>query len=212
LQTLNLNPDSPLDQQQAEEITHALIDWIDVDSEITGSGGAERGYYADLDLPYRPADQALLSVSELRWVKGIDDKLYRSLEPHITALKPGTRININTAGLNVLRSFNEDGNLQPIAEFDAQAIIRDRDGDPEAGTEQMKSGFDDLQAFVSSHPATALNPDSMSVTSEYFLVDSHSVFMGRSYRLYSVLHRGGDGHVKTIARASSGLGACSGNQ
>ena len=209
LQTLELR--QPLEQQQAEDITHALIDWIDDDSDIHSTGGAENGYYADLELPYRPGNQILHSVSELRWVKGISDELYRALEPHVTVLKTGTTINVNTAGLNVLRSLNTTANLQPIAESEAQSIISDRDGDTTGGTAQINSGFDSIDDFVAVHPAATLDTGKLSINSDYFLLDATTVFMDRQFKLYSILTRDINGNIKTIARGQSGLGSCYGD-
>ncbi len=206
LQTLEL--EEPLDQQQAQDITYAVIDWIDADSDSNFSGGAESDYYADLDLPYRAGNQPLQSVSELRWIKGIDDDVYRALEPHVTVLKAGTAINVNTARLNVLRSLNTAAVLQPVTESEMDSIISDRDGDTSGDAADMNSGFDAVADFVAAHPAPALDAAKLSVKSDYFLLDSSIIFMERQFKLYSIVSRSTDGEVKTIARAQSGLGSC----
>lgn len=217
LQTLVL--EQPLDQQQAEELTHALIDWIDKDGDISASGGAEAGFYGDLALPYRPANRPLNSVSELRWVRGFSDAIYRALEPHVTALAAGTSVNVNTAGLQVLRSLNPVTQLQPLTEGEAQALMVERDGHDttdhatngiERSSAQMNNGFDNTVGFINAHPAAALKQARLSVNSEYFLLDSSLMFMQRRFKLTSVINRDNAGNVKTIARGYSGLGHCYG--
>ncbi|MEE8059257.1 MAG: type II secretion system minor pseudopilin GspK [Pseudomonadales bacterium] len=207
LQTLEL--DNPVDQQQAEDITNAVVDWIDTNNIISSTGGAEDGYYADLEPPYRAGNYALHSTSELRWVKGISDELYRALAPHITVLNVGSSININTAGINVLRSLNAVGALEPISELDAQGVINKRDGDVSGGVSGMNPGFSALTDFNPEHPAPPFTGSELSVASDYFLLDSTIIFMERKFKLYSVLYREPTtGNIKTIARGQSGLGTC----
>ncbi len=49
----------------------AILDWIDT-NERSRPGGAERGYYQDLDLPYNIANGPLRTHRELLLVKGIE--------------------------------------------------------------------------------------------------------------------------------------------
>ena len=207
LQTLELDP--PIDLAQAEDITNAVVDWIDGDSKISSTGGAEDGYYSDLELPYLAGNWPLQSTSELRWVKGVSDELYRALEPHIIALESKQGVNVNTASVNVIRSFNTAGELLPINLVDAERIVFDRDGEPDADVEAMNSGFEAVADFISAHPATALKMSNATVTSEVFLLDASALFMDRKFKLYSVIHRDpSSAKIKTIARGQSGLGRC----
>lgn len=206
LQTLPL--EQPLDQQMAEDITQALTDWLDSDSDISGTGGAENGYYMELETPYRAANQPLHSVSELRWVKGIDDQLFKALQPYVTVLATGTQLNVNTTALPILRSLNVADNLQPLFESDAEDIISERDGQQPNDSSIMKSGFDSVAAFFSSHPATDIAGHNLDVKSDHFLLASSAIFMERKYQLYSVIQRTGNGEIKILARANSGLGQC----
>lgn len=207
LQTLD--QDNGIDQQQAEDITAAVIDWIDADSDVSGVGGAEDSYYSELDVPMHAGNQAMHSASELRVIKGITPSLYKRLLPHVTALPIGVPLNVNSASLNIIRAINEPGVLEAMSESEAQAIINERDGDIEADVASaLNQGFDDLPAFVASHPATSLETGSFSTNSEYFLLQTETIFLDKLYTLYSVLNRDTSGISKTIARGTSGLGVC----
>lgn len=207
LQTLAL--ENPLDQAQAEDIANAVIDWIDADDIVSGTGGAEEGYYSDLDVPHHAGNRLLHSVSELRWVKGISDELYRALEPAVTVLPTPTAINVNTAGVAVLQSLNELHNLSPISIADAERIIADRDGDIASDNpEDIKDGFSSVTEFITVQPLATSLQGVLAVTSDYFLLDTTALFLERQYRQYSVIHRDASGNIKTLARAQSGLGSC----
>jgi general secretion pathway protein K len=206
LQVLEL--DDPLDQQTAEDLSHALSDWIDNDSDINSTGGAEEGYYSSLDLPMRTANQPLQSVSELRWVKGMTAEIYQALAPYVVALPDTVPLNINTAEMPVIRAINEATVLQPLSESEADAIISDRDGDIELNGSQLSGGFDSLTDFVAAHPASTLVSSNLSVSSDYFLLNTDTYFKDRQFKLSSVLHRDSSGNIKTIARGKAGFGVC----
>lgn len=214
LQTLEL--DEPVDQQMAEDITHALSDWIDVDDDVNSTGGAEDGYYSTLDIPMHAANQPLKSSSELRFVKGITEEIYAALEPHVVVLTDTALLNVNTASPWLLRSINEAGLLQPLAESDAESIATERDGDSPGSTTinslgnsiPLNGGFDDLAGFLAAHPATTLDTSPLAVSSEYFLLKTVTIYQEKSFKLFSVLHRDSDGLIKTVARGKSGFGDC----
>lgn len=86
------NPPAP------EALTHALMDWMDADSEPNGPDGAEDGEYLNLARPYRTGNSLLASVSELRAVKGFSQPVYERLRPYVCVL-PDPKVmslNINT--------------------------------------------------------------------------------------------------------------------
>jgi len=214
LQTLESTLEQPVSQLQAEQITNAIADWIDSDDKVTANGGAESGHYSGLDMPYRVANKPLLSVSELRWIKGIEAPLLQALTPHVAVLPEGSSININSATVNIIQSINEPGNLQPISQQEAQSIVVQRDGEIDTSSAGSingsgPQGFAEVADFVALHPGEGLDIDALGVSSDYFLLDSAIVFMERQFRLYSVHYRDPDnGRVRTIARAPSGLGEC----
>lgn len=209
LQALEI--DDPIDQQMAEDIMYAVSDWIDSDSDVSSTGGAEDGYYSSMDIPMRPANQPMQSVSELRWVKGVTNEIYKALLPYVVTLPGNTPININTIELPVLRSVNEESSLQPLSESEASGILNDRDGDIDGGGVPLNGGFENMESFVTAHPATSLDTSRFSVNSEYFLLNTETYFMDRKFILSSVLHRNSSGEVKTIARGKSGFGQCVSN-
>lgn len=206
LQALKL--EQPIDQPQAEYITSAVSDWVDSDGNIRPEGGAENGYYADLEMPYKAANRPFNSVSELRWVKGITPELYRALAPYVVALDDSASLNINTAEVTVLRAINASGVRQPLSESEAELLIEQRDGDITADITQHNAGYNSLGEFINAHPASSLITSDLSVKSEYFLLKTESIFLDKEFTLYSVLRRRQSDGIKTIARGQSGFGEC----
>ena len=82
-------------------LTDAVVDWIDTDSD-TLPYGAEDLDYLQMKTSYRAANQPLQSVDELRLVRGYTPEIVEKLRPWITALPQPTEINVNTAPKEVL--------------------------------------------------------------------------------------------------------------
>jgi general secretion pathway protein K len=108
------------------EVVEALIDWIDADDTPRGASGAERAYYEQLPVPYKPPDNRMRTPEELRLVKGLDNpeelaKLFPGTPPEAVAdLDLGSnsyvtvfgaeqpqqaRVNLNTATPEVLTAL-----------------------------------------------------------------------------------------------------------
>lgn len=97
-----------------EEVLSNIIDWQDADDTRTYLGTADDGsfvaqadagegedsYYRAVDLPYKSKDKALDSISELRLIRGIDDRLYEFLAPRISVHETG-KVNGNHATAEV---------------------------------------------------------------------------------------------------------------
>jgi len=90
----------------------ALIDWVDTDSTLVGSYGAEQDDYAGYLPPRMVADQKMAEPSELAAVQGYEIFEVQTLMPWITALPRETKININTASDRLLLAIGGDYDLQ----------------------------------------------------------------------------------------------------
>ncbi len=112
LKKLKLNPD----------LSDAVVDWLDKDSD-TRPNGAEDGYYMNLAVPYRTANVLMVQWQELARVRGVDAAAMRRLAPFVTALPMRTKINVNTAPIEVIAALSDDisgedtGNLVRLREL-----------------------------------------------------------------------------------------------
>lgn len=178
LKTLELNPN----------LSQAVIDWIDSDSETMPGNGAEDGEYLGHNPPYRTANNIISSVSELRLVNGFTKEAVARLEPFICALPTYTLINVNTAPSEIFMMLADD-----LTKTDAEAIIEDR------GTK----GYAEIQAFITSPTLKSRNipADGLGVSSDYFRVDAASRFGKGQVRLLGLIHRTADNKAQTLVRA-----------
>ena len=58
-----------------EDIADSILDWIDTD-DIVRTGGAESGYYLNLDVGYWSRDGAIRTIRELLRVKGVSEGFF----------------------------------------------------------------------------------------------------------------------------------------
>ncbi len=138
------------------DLANAVVDWIDADSDASSPGGAEDPAYLTLPSPYRAANRPLVQVDELLRVRGFNAKIVAALRPFVTALPPTTRINVNTAPLEVIRAA-----LPELSETDLLQLARER----------LTKPFKDLNDIRARYPRIATSPflnTDLDVKSSYF--------------------------------------------
>ena len=107
-----------------ESLVDALADWIDNDS-APRARGAEEHYYKALSTPYKPRNNYLESVDELRLIKGYNNDVLKTIGQYVTPYNPDGLVNINTAQKPVLMSLTDE-----MTEALADGIITFRSGTP----------------------------------------------------------------------------------
>lgn len=156
----------------AREIALAVINWV--------SAGAINNildnYYAKATPPYRAPHRLMVSVSELRLVKGITAELYAALSPYVTALPEVTPININNAAIPVLIS------LSPTLTLAAAKTIAARAKQAPFPTTQSFQQFE----VVKNNPVPE---NKITVNSRYFLVKASVKVNHQETTLYTLLQR-----------------------
>ena len=187
-----------LTREEAIAVTEAVGDWLDGDQEPRFDG-AEDDYYFVQTPAYRTANRAMASVSELRAIANVTDELYLALSPWVTVWPTSPRpLNIHTAPLTVLRSINADGDLDPLDESDAQALVARREAE----------GFVDKAAFLADPIFDGKDLQGtaplLGERSSYFLLTARVEIADRDMRLYSVLQRDRR-QVTSLMRASGSL-------
>ena len=86
-----------LGEAEVEALRAALVDWLDGDGTQSLSG-AEDTYYGRLEPPYRAANVAASTVTEVRSVRGYSQSLFQRLQPLLCARETTdpSILNINT--------------------------------------------------------------------------------------------------------------------
>jgi general secretion pathway protein K len=139
-------------------LSNALVDWMDLNNDVTSPGGAEDIDYLSLPQPYRSARQPLQSVDELRLVKGFSVEIVEKLRPYVTALPVHTTVNVHTAPEQVLAALF----VNTPASAALQTVLDSRVSQP----------FADSAQFIARLPAgTPQPPPSLyGINTGYFLV------------------------------------------
>ena len=87
-----------------------IVDWVDRDSSVVNSWGAEQPDYEGLTFPRMVANDLISDTSELAAINGYSVQEVQMLLPWVTALPELTSININTAPERLLLALGgEDG-------------------------------------------------------------------------------------------------------
>jgi general secretion pathway protein K len=138
-----------------------LADWIE-GAPIPRPGSAGDSWYASRQPPYRMGGRLLAHVTELRWLRSVDEAAWERLSDRVAALpEPELRLNVNTVSPEVLASLF-DG-LEPEA---ARRVV---DAAP----------YNDLSAFLSNPLIAPLaTPDlqrHLTVVSPWYLAQARVI-------------------------------------
>ena len=178
-----------------EALAQAVADWLDKDINAIPPDGAEDDYYLGLDTPYLAANRPMVSVSELRLVKGFDQETYDKVTPFVTALPAHTAINVNTAPPEVLASLSPKLTLEI-----AERLVEQRENEP----------FEDIEAFTNDPlikelelPAEEI--ENLSTSSEYFLLHSETRIGQGRVATESLFYRGQKANIRVVQRNQAEL-------
>lgn len=90
-----------VDEERANQILDAILDWRDAD-DLVRPQGAERDRYEALGMPYIPANAAFQAVDELQHVIGMTPDVFRKLAGALTVFSKQSGINSTLAPRQVL--------------------------------------------------------------------------------------------------------------
>lgn len=198
---------------EIEQITAALLDWIDSGLDSVSPYGAEDDFYQGLSepqIPHLAANRLLANLSELRLIKGfsneilkklriiesIDSKTGEGLPEIFTTLPEYTPININTAPTEVLKSLDIK-----ITDAIAESIITKRDGTALTnGTASPFESVNEFKSYLSSLNINNVDVTSLTVSTQYFSLQAKTVVGHSSMRLNSLLRRGATGTSNVVSR------------
>jgi len=167
---------------------NALLDWLDADQEPRFPGGAEDSYYRTLDPSYLAANRPLLSLTELRLVRGFDPDTWVLLQPLLSALPEPTPLNVNTAPAELLAA------LDP--RLDDTLVERLLDA-------RQEHPFSDGADFITATGLEdfAMPAEQLSGRSDYFLLQARARVGEGQARLFSVLQRSESGLTRSLLRS-----------
>lgn len=174
-----------------------IADWVDSDTTAEFPDGAEDPVYTGLTPPYRTPNMPITRASELLAISGFGLDRYRKLEPFVTALPMGTKINLCTASPELLDALVEGRRQFTLA----------RDNTAETRKQRC---FPNKQEFT--QPLTAAEKEELiqgevvDQLSSYFRATIWVTIGTTQYTMYSLLYRtDGSNLVRPILRSHGTL-------
>lgn len=156
-----------------------LVDWIDADN-IPQPQGAEDSAYLGQNPPYLTANRYLTSTSELLALPGFGRENFAKLAPYISALPPGTPLNICSAPAPVLDAFSS----QTTFVNDVAGLAKNREN-PAACFPDLKSY---TQQILDANDLQLAGSGRFVTTSSYFRLSSLVTIGTTEFNLYSLLY------------------------
>ncbi|RUO32778.1 type II secretion system minor pseudopilin GspK [Aliidiomarina sanyensis] len=184
------------DEFTSQRLTSTLIDWLDKDSELHDSFGAEDPDYESLPQPYQAANTLLSHRSELRQIIGYTQEVYETLRPYVCAIPANSRfaLNLNTVSVDqpeLVEAFFR-GQMDRNA---AENLIRAR---PETGFETIDEirSQPEIQNLLSDEQQSLSELELLTLESRYFELQAHVQYGDLEYYGFSQLMvAGGDAHI-----------------
>jgi general secretion pathway protein K len=157
-----------------------IADWIDSDGQASFPDGAEDSTYTSQTPPYRTAEAPITRTSELLALHEFGLERYRRLEPYVTALPVGTRLNLCTASPEVLDSL-----VAGLREFTLA-----RKNVSETRKERCFPTVQDLESRLDNDQRQQLRAsETLGERSAYFRATVWVTIGTTQFTLYSLLYR-----------------------
>jgi general secretion pathway protein K len=161
-----------------------IVDWIDSDN-MPQTSGAEDSAYLGQNPPYLAANRYLTSTSELLALPKFGRENFDKLAPYISALPPGTKLNICSAPAQVLDAFSTTSTFTT--------------GDGGAGLAKNRESapgcFPDLASYktqnLDANDLQLAGDGRFGTTSQYFRLSSLVTIGSTEFNLYSLLYMEG---------------------
>jgi len=190
-----------IEEYRAEIIAESTRDWIDANSTVDGGQGAEDRIYQARGVPHLTANQAMIDISELRAVYGVNASVFERIRPYLCALPVSNQlININT--VSVEHAIILYALFKPEFDFsieDFKTLLEER---PISGW-LSTSEFFTANLFSSVDISDDIK-EQLSVSSEFFHLYSIATFNERRIAL-KLLFKVEDKKARTIRFQYAGV-------
>jgi general secretion pathway protein K len=168
----------------------AIADWIDADTQPGFPDGAEDSVYTGMDPPHLAANMPITRASELMVLPEFGVERFRRLQPYVTALPVGTKLNVCTAPGIVLDSLSESQRQFSLNPEDLAGRRKDA----------CFPTLEDLRGTLDQAEYDQIK-DTLSESSTYFRSTVWVTIGTTQFTLYSLLARGGAGSVRSVLRS-----------
>ncbi len=172
-------------------LANVIMDWIDKDGQTRADGAEDLQY--QLEVPARrTANRAMSDISELRLLRGIDQKIYLKLNKDLCVLPRSSKQNINTMSELMLQTIDPSISSAIATELAQQGSAR-------------YMSLDDFETAANASGANLHNLNSLTqnlaVYSEFFEAEALIEIDGIEFRHhFMILRDQKNGGMRVLAR------------
>jgi len=169
-----------IQDQKIEEVSSAVIDWLDKDFFPDSYLGAEDDYYKNEKPSTLSSNQFFFDITELRDVKGMTEEIFQKLKPYICVFNSfETKININSLNPfypNILVALSSN----TLSDLEARNILNNK---PLGGYSSI-SDFLNLQSIKTAF-SSKFSKSNLILETKYFILNTNLKIDDKDFHLKS---------------------------
>lgn len=186
-----------------EQLSATLIDWLDHDSVLVNSYGAEDADYESLPRPYQAANTMMSHISEVRQIVGYTQEVYERIRPHVCVIprRYDLAFNLNTMD-------PERPELLSAIFLGELTVTQARDlltSWPQNGYDNLDDilGLAEIQGIVPEGDEQARGAESLTIESEFFELRAAVQFGDADFFAVSIV-QARDNEARVLHRSRRG--------
>ena len=172
-----------IEEQKVEEISSAVIDWLDKDFFPDTYLGVEDDFYQNEEPSRLTSNQFFFDITEFRDVKGVTEDIFQKLKPYICVFNSSeTKININSLNPfypNILMALSSN----TLSDLEARNILNAK---PLAGYSSV-SDFLNLEEIKTSF-SSKFSKSNLVLETKYFVLNTNIKIDKKDYHLKSHIY------------------------
>ena len=169
-----------IQDQKIEEISPAVIDWLDKDFFPDSYLGVEDDYYRNEKPSRLTSNQFFFDITELRDVKGMTEVIFQKLKPYICAFNSvETKININSLNPfypNILVALSSN----TLSDLEARNILNSK---PLGGYSSVSDFLN--QQEIKTTFSSKFSKSNLTLETKYFILNTNIKIDDKDFHLKS---------------------------
>jgi len=169
-----------IQDQKIEEISPAIIDWLDKDFFPDSYLGVEDDYYKNEKPSRLTSNQFFFDITELRDVKGMTEEIFQKLKPYICAFNSvETKININSLNPfypNILVALSSN----TLSDLEARNILNNK---PLGGYSSVSDFLN--QQEIKTAFSSKFSKSNLTLETKYFILNTNIKIDDKDFHLKS---------------------------
>ena len=169
-----------IQDQKIEEISPAVIDWLDKDFFPDSYLGVEDDYYRNEKPSRLTSNQFFFDITELRDVKGMTEEIFQKLKPYICAFNSvEAKININSLNPfypNILVALSSN----TLSDLEARNILNSK---PLGGYSSVSDFLN--QQEIKTTFSSKFSKSNLTLETKYFILNTNIKIDDKDFHLKS---------------------------